>query len=176
MAASGVAEAGERWPGREARDDCGLEIEMGVAVGRVHVHTTEPVGIVDLTARVEGFLGAVGLEAGWVNVQTRHTTTGICVNENEPLLVSDFLALLERLAPRGAGYAHDQMHLRPGVDENEPPNGHAHAKALLLRAAETLNVAQGRLQLGRWQRILLVELDGPREREVSLLAMGERRR
>ncbi len=167
------AGACERWPGYEASDS---EIDLGVAVGRVCLHTPEPVGVVDLTARVEGFLVAARLEAGWVNVQTRHTTTGICVNENEPLLVSDFLALLERLAPRGAGYAHDALHLRPGVGPDERRNGHAHAKALLLRTAETLNVAHGRLQLGRWQRVLLVELDGPREREVSLLAMGERRR
>ena len=176
MGTSGVVGAGERWPGREARGDGCAEIDMGVAVGRVRVHTGEPVGVVDLTARVEGFLEAVRLEAGWVNVQTRHTTTGICVNENEPLLVGDLLALLERLAPGDARYAHDALHLRPGVDPTEPRNGHAHAKALLLRTAETLNVTQGRLQLGRWQRVLLVELDGPREREVSLLAMGERRR
>jgi secondary thiamine-phosphate synthase enzyme len=111
-----------------------------------------------------------------VNVQTRHTTTGICVNENEPLLLTDLLALLERLAPRGTAYAHDELHRRSGVRPDERPNGHAHAKALFLRTAETLNVADGRLQLGRWQRVLLLELDGPREREVSLLAMGERRR
>ncbi len=176
MGASGAVGASERWPGVDARDDGGTEIDMGVAVGRVHVRTAEPVGVVDLTARVEAFLDAAGLEAGWVNVQTRHTTTGICVNENEPLLVGDLLALLERLAPRGAAYAHDQLHLRPGVPPDEPRNGHAHAQALLLRTAETLNVAHGRLQLGRWQRVLLVERDGPREREVSLLAMGERRR
>jgi secondary thiamine-phosphate synthase enzyme len=175
MGTSGAVGTSERWPGAEAREDGRREIDMGVAVGRVRVRTAEPVGVVDLTARVESFLDAVGLEAGWVNVQTRHTTTGICVNENEPLLVGDLLALLERLAPRGAGYAHDQMHLRPGVHPDEPENGHAHAKALLLRTAETLNVARGRLQLGRWQRVLLVELDGPRDREVSLLAMGERR-
>jgi secondary thiamine-phosphate synthase enzyme len=166
----------ERWPGYEVRDERGTQIDLGVAVGRARLHTTEPIGVVDLTARVESFLAAARLEAGWVNVQTRHTTTGICVNENEPRLVGDILAFLERLAPRGAGYAHDELHLRSDVARNERPNGHAHAKALLLRTAETLNVAQGRLQLGRWQRVLFVELDGPREREVSLLAMGERRR
>jgi len=162
-----------RWPGAEA---AGSTIDFGVSVGRVHLRTTETFGVFDLTARVEGFLRAAGLEDGWVNVQTRHTTTGICVNENEPLLLTDILALLERLAPRDAGYAHDELHLRPGLPPDERPNGHAHAKALLLRTAETVNVAAGRLQLGTWQRVLLVELDGPREREVSLLALGERRR
>jgi secondary thiamine-phosphate synthase enzyme len=173
MEGSGSFGASARWPGLEAP---GGTIDFGVSVGRVHLRTAGGVGVHDLTDRVEGFLRSAGLEAGWVNVQTRHTTTGICVNENEPLLLADVEALLERLAPRGAGYAHDALHLRPGVPPDERANGHAHAKALLLRTAETLNVAGGRLQLGRWQRVLLVELDGPREREVSLLAMGERRR
>ena len=173
MEGSGFVAAGERWPGGGARRG---PIDFEVALGRVRIETTEAMAIVDLTARVESFLGSARLEAGWVNVQTRHTTTAICVNENEPLLLTDLLAVLERLVPQGSAYAHDELHRRPGVGPDERPNGHAHAKALLLRASETLNVAHGRLQLGRWQRVLLVELDGPREREVSLLAMGERRR
>jgi len=164
----------QRWPGLEATDTA---IDFGVAVGRVRIRSEAAVAVVDLTSRVERFVVKAGLRAGWVNVQTRHTTTGICVNENEPLLVGDLVALLERLAPRGTiAYAHDELHRRPDVPPDERPNGHAHAKALLLRTSETLNVAEGRLLLGRWQRVLLVELDGPREREVSLLGMGERRR
>jgi secondary thiamine-phosphate synthase enzyme len=164
----------QRWPGLEAS---GASIDFGVAVGRVRVRSDAAVAVVDLTARVERFVARATLRDGWVNVQTRHTTTGVCVNENEPLLVGDLLALLERLAPRSAiAYAHDELHRRPDVPPDERPNGHAHAKALLLRTAETLNVADGRLQLGRWQRVLLLDLDGPREREVSLLGMGERRR
>jgi secondary thiamine-phosphate synthase enzyme len=168
-----MGRAGERWPDLLPLPP---EIQLGVSVGRIAVRTREAVEVVDLTARLEAFLEAAGLEAGWVNVQSRHTTAGIVVNENEPGLLRDVLALLERLAPREAGYAHDELHLRPGLPPDERPNGHAHAKALLLRTAETVNVAGGRLQLGRWQRVLLVELDGPREREVSVLAMGERRR
>ncbi len=164
----------QRWPGLEA---AGTTIDFGVAVGRVRVRSDAAVSVLDLTARVERFVARAGLRAGWVNVQTRHTTTGVCVNENEPLLLGDLLALLERLAPRGAvAYAHDELHRRPDVPADERPNGHAHAKAVLLRTAETLNVAGGRLQLGRWQRVLLLDLDGPREREVSLLGMGERQR
>lgn len=164
------------WPAIEA-PGANTTIDFGVAVGRVRVRSDTSVAVVDLTSRVERFVARAGLRAGWVNVQTRHTTTGICVNENEPLLVSDILALLERLAPRGVvAYAHDELHRRPEVPPDERPNGHAHAKAVLLRTAETLNVAGGRLQLGRWQSVLLVELDGPREREVSLLALGERQR
>jgi secondary thiamine-phosphate synthase enzyme len=173
MEGSGFVRAGARWPGRQAR--AGGDIDFAVALGRIRVRTREAAGILDVTPNVEGFLSAARIEAGWVNVQTRHTTTGICVNENEPFLLADLLAFLERLAPREAAWRHDAVHLRAAADD-ERPNGHAHAKALLLRTAETINVAGGRMLLGRWQRVLLLELDGPREREVSLLAMGERRR
>jgi secondary thiamine-phosphate synthase enzyme len=167
-----AAGAQRPWP---AAVEPGGRIDFGVAVGRVRVASETAVSVLDLTERVEGFVRAARLRAGWVNVQTRHTTTGICVNENEPLLIGDLLSLLERVAPRGAGlYEHDDFARRHLVPPDERPNGHAHAKALLLRTAETLNVADGRLQLGRWQRVLLLDLDGPREREVSLLAMGER--
>jgi secondary thiamine-phosphate synthase enzyme len=168
----GSAGARRPWP---AAVEAGGWIDFGVSVGRVRVASGTAVSVLDLTERVEGFVRAARLRAGWVNVQTRHTTTGICVNENEPLLIGDLLSLLERVAPRGPGlYQHDDLDRRAFVPPDERPNGHAHAKALLLRTAETLNVADGRLQLGRWQRVLLLDLDGPRDREVSLLAMGER--
>ena len=142
------------------------------AAATLRLATTIPLQIIDLTDRVEAFLGAVHLETGWVNVQSCHTTTGLVVNEHEPLLLEDLMNLLERLAPRAAGYAHDALHHRADVPSDERPNGHSHAKASLLRTSETLNVAGARLRLGRWQRILLVELDGPRDREVSLVALG----
>ena len=61
------------------------------------------------------------------------------------------------------------MNLTP----DERRNGHAHCRALLLGPSACLNVVDGRLQLGRWQRVFLVELDGPRAREISVLMLGE---
>ena len=142
------------------------------AAATLRLVTNAPLEIIDLTDRVEAFLGAVRLETGWVNVQSRHTTTGLVVNEHEPLLLEDLAGLLERLAPRGADYAHDALHRRANVPPDERPNGHSHAKAVLLWPSETLNVTGARLGLGRWQRVLLLELDGPRDREVSLVALG----
>ncbi|MGD8897693.1 MAG: secondary thiamine-phosphate synthase enzyme YjbQ [Acidobacteriota bacterium] len=142
----------------------------------LQLETTAALEIIDLTDRVEAFLCAVHLETGWVNVQSRHTTTGLLVNEHEPLLLEDLIRLLERLAPRDVGYAHDALHRRADVRPDERPNGHSHAKASLLGTSETLNVAGARLRLGRWQRILFVELDGPRDREISLAALGHGRR
>lgn len=150
--------------------------DLGCAAETLRVETTAPVEVIDLTPHLERLATAARLDTGWVSVQSRHTTCGLAVNEHEPRLLADVVALLERLAPRAQGYAHDALHLRQDVPADERANGHAHAKALLLRTSETLHVAGGRLQLGRWQRVLFFELDGPRTRELSLVALGTVRR
>jgi secondary thiamine-phosphate synthase enzyme len=109
-----------------------------------------------------------------VHVQTRHTTTAVVVNEHEPLLLADFAALLSGIAPRDADYRHDDMRARTvNLAPGERANGHAHCRALLLGSSVMLNVANGALQLGCWQRLFFVELDGAREREVSILLLGD---
>jgi len=128
----------------------------------------------DLTDYVERLVTDAGLRSGFVNVQSLHTTTAIVVNEREPLLHADFAALLERAAPQDAAYRHDDATVRTvNLTADERVNGHAHCRALLLGASACLNIVDGRLQLGRWQRVFLVELDGPRERELSIMLVGE---
>jgi secondary thiamine-phosphate synthase enzyme len=113
---------------------------------------------------------------GLVNIQTLHTTSAVVVNEHEPLLLTDMAELLERVAPQGAVYRHDNISLRgSNCVLGERPNGHSHCRALLLAPSVCLNVVNGRPQLGRWQRIFFVELDGPRTRDVSVLLVGDER-
>jgi geranylgeranyl pyrophosphate synthase len=81
--------------------------------------------------------------------------------------------MLERLAPVGAGYEHDDFARRVDVALDEPINGHAHVRQLLLTGFATLLVEEGDLVLGRWQSIFAVELDGPRHRELALQMDGE---
>ena len=139
----------------------------------IRIRTDRPTQFVDLTSDLEAFVAASGIQSGLLNVQSLHTTAAIVVNEHEPLLLGDMAGLLERLAPIDAVYRHDNITLRTvNCVIGEPPNGHSHCRALLLAAATTLNVVDGHLQLGRWQRVFLVELDGPRTRDVSLLALG----
>ena len=141
---------------------------------RIRVATERAMEFIDLTARIEALAAEAGIEAGLVNIQTLHTTTAIVVNEHEPLLLADFESLLARSAPRDANYRHDDMDVRTvNLAPGERPNGHAHCRALLLGPSASLNLADGRLQLGCWQRVFLVELDGPRVREVSVLVLGE---
>ena len=108
-----------------------------------------------------------------MHLQSLHTTVGLAVNENEPLLLRDFQNLLEKLAPRGAGYEHDDFARRMEVALDEPVNGHAHCRQLLLTGFATLLVEDGELVLGRWQSVFAVELDGPRERELAIQLDGE---
>jgi len=74
-------------------------------------------------------------------------------------------------------YRHDDPALRTvNLTPDERINGHAHCRALMLAPSACLNVIDGCLQLGRWQRVLLAELDGPRERQVAFLILGEDQR
>jgi len=140
----------------------------------IHVRTRLPTEFIDLTDRLQTLLATSGVRWGLVNVQTLHTTTAVVVNEHEPLLLADFQGLLEAAAPGNGPYRHDDTAARTvNVTDGERPNGHAHCRALLLPSSACLNVADGRLCLGRWQRVFLVELDGPRERQVSVLVFGE---
>jgi len=144
---------------------------------QMQVTTEHPTEFIDLTERLHALVAACDIRFGLVNVQTLHTTTAIVVNEQEPLLLTDFVRLLERAAPRHANYRHDDLLMRTvNVTADERSNGHAHCRALMLGPSVCLNVIDGRLQLGCWQRVFLAELDGPREREISVLVLGEARR
>jgi secondary thiamine-phosphate synthase enzyme len=142
----------------------------------IRIETEHRTQFIDLTSDLEAFVAASGMQSGLLNVQSLHTTAAIVVNEHEPLLLTDIAGLLERLAPAHAVYRHDDITLRTAnCALVEPPNGHSHCRALLLGSTAALNVIDGRLQLGRWQRVFLVELDGPRARDVSLLLLGDLR-
>ena len=140
----------------------------------LRVTTRRATEFVDITDRLAAIVAASGVRARLVNIQTLHTTTGIVVNEHEPLLLTDLESTLERAAPADASYRHDDVSVRTvNLTANERVNGHAHCRALLLPMSACLNVVDGRLLLGRWQRVFLVELDGPRERVLSLMVIGD---
>ena len=142
----------------------------------IELWSEEPTQFIDLTDRVDFILHRSGTTHGIVQIRVLHTTAAIVVNENEPLLLDDFKAMLERLAPRNGAYAHDDpLRRRVNLEPGERSNGHAHMRALLLGESRQLTVADGMAELGRWQSIFLVELDGPRKRSISITVMGHRR-
>jgi secondary thiamine-phosphate synthase enzyme len=153
------------------RADTGLEASR--VCRHLEVVTTRSMEFVDLTDQLASFVRQCGLGNGVLVVQTRHTTTGLLVNEAEPRLLEDLAARLACWAPLDLPYAHDDLSRRSvNVLENrERRNGHAHCRAALFRSSETLVVEGGRLCLGRWQRVLLVECDGPQRRELVVRLM-----
>ena len=136
----------------------------------VTVRTTAPQQVLDITDAVEQ---AITDDAeGVALVFCPHTSCGLALNEDEIGFHQDLDAVLEELAPLGRAWVHDDLerrtqNLTPGVPERR--NGWSHVRALLSTAPSlTLPVAGGRLEIGRWQRVLLVEFDGPRERTVQI--------
>ena len=141
--------------------------------GRLRFESSRATEFVDLTRRIRDEVQKSGLRTGRVHLQSLHTTLGLAINENEPLLLRDFQHLLERLAPGDAGYEHDDFTRRYEIALDEPVNGHAHCRQLLLAGFATLLVEDGKLVLGRWQSVFAVELDGPRHRELAMQLDGD---
>ena len=133
------------------------------------VRSEEPIEFIDLTDQINGLLQEHGIRNGTVTVFSRHTTAAIKINEAEELLLEDFKLMLRRLCPVEHGYHHNDMSRRkPPIAPDERPNAHSHCMHLLLSTSETVPVVESKLALGTWQRIFMVELDGPREREVHV--------
>ena len=140
---------------------------------RLRFETTQATEFVDITDSLREEVRRAGMRMGRLHLQSMHTTLGLAVNENEPLLLRDFQGLLERIAPEGAGYEHDDFARRMDVAANEPINGHAHCRQLLLTGFTTVLVEDGELVLGQWQSVFAVELDGPRHRQLALQLDGD---
>ena len=94
---------------------------------------------------------------GVCTVFSKHTTTGVCVNEAESRLLDDIESLLAQTVP-DEGWAHDQL----------DGNADSHLRALLVGNGISIPVVDGELDLGRWQSVILVECDGPRTRTVTV--------
>jgi len=145
-----------------------------VAHHALELQTAETLQFIDLTDEVRAWVAASGVANGMVNVQTRHTTTAVIINEAEPLLRDDLKEMLNRLAPPQNYYRHNDFDVRTAnLTPDETPNGHSHCQSLLLSSAATVNIIDGVLQLGCWQRIFFIELDHARFRTVSLTVMGQ---
>ena len=151
------------------------KIETGLQAHHdmIRLQTSECLEFVDLTSYVASIVARSGIRYGMVNVQTKHTTTALIINENEPLLIEDLKRLLDTHVPRDGEYEHNDFSRRVDIPPDEPANGHSHCKALFLPPAVMLNVADGKLQLGRWQSLFFIELDEARDRTVSVMVMGQ---
>lgn len=120
------------------------------------VKTTRQFQVIDITPRVREIVAQDGPDEGLCCVFVPHATAAVTINENaDPNIGDDLQEALVKLIPEGI-WRHDRI----------DGNAAAHIKAAILGPSETVPVKQGRLMLGTWQSIMLMEFDGPRERRI----------
>ena len=155
-----------------------IETSVKTCLFTLRVETTASPEFLDITDRVEQCLRESEVENGLAVVFSRHTTAAVVIQENEPLLLVDLANTLERMSPRHGHYRHNDFAVRTvHMHVDECPNGHSHCQHLVLGSSETIPVVDGRLPLGQFQRIFVVELDSEKaaqvdHREVLVQIMG----
>ena len=132
---------------------------MGIHTDELRFSTRGDSDVVDVTADVLRLVEEAGVEEGQVLVFVRGSTAAISTMEFEPGGVHDLREMLERLIPTRGDYEHNRL--------NHDSNSHAHQRATLIGPSEAIPILDGRLALGTWQQLVLVDFDDrPRERTV----------
>ena len=131
------------------------------------IQTRGETDVVDVTPHVEEELRTSGMIEGLVTVFVSGSTAGITTLEFEPGLVKDVRAFFEDIAPQGKRYFHEEAW--------HDGNGHSHVRSAMLKTSLSVPFVEGRLLLGQWQQIVLVDFDNrPRARRVVTQFVGER--
>ena len=126
------------------------------------IKTGARVELLDITEQVNRAVTRIGAATGLCNLLVQHTTAALIVSENwDPDLTVDILEQLQRMVPREAGYRHAEG------------NAQAHILSVMLSTSINIPVRDTRLALGRWQGVMLAELDGPRVRTVVVSVIAE---
>ena len=127
---------------------------------------------VDLTDQVQDAVDASGIREGRACVYVQHTTMGVAINHNEPMLLQDFLRMLERVAPIDEQYSHDLFELKNNAKTDGRSNGSAHCKAVFVGTQAAIPVEGGKLMLSDIQSIFAIEFDGSRDRDAIISVSG----
>jgi secondary thiamine-phosphate synthase enzyme len=140
---------------------------MALVTDAIAVSTRGDSHMIDLTPQVQEVVRRHRFREGQALVFVSGSTAGLTTVEFEPGLQKDLPAALERIAPRGIRYQHEETW--------HDDNGHAHVRASLLGPSLAVPFEDGRLLLGTWQQIVLVDFDTrPRQRDVVVQLSGER--
>jgi secondary thiamine-phosphate synthase enzyme len=134
----------------------------------ITVKTNERSELVNMTNEIQTFVEATGVEDGYVQVSSLHTTAGLFVNEWQEALLSDVKSMIEQLVPHETYYRHND----PQYSDCDRHNAHSHLRNIVVGLSVSVPIAQGKLVLGRWQSVILAEFDGPNERKVFMQVLG----
>lgn len=138
---------------------------MTVTGGLLRLQTSGNGEVVDVTEGVARIVVTSGVDRGLVTVFAVGSTVAVTTMEYEPGGISDLQILLDRLIPAHGEYEHNRL--------NHDSNSHAHQRASLIGPSETIPVVDGRLTLGTWQQIVLLDFDDrPRQRTVTVQVLS----
>ena len=134
---------------------------MTIKSHSLKINTNRNFEIIDITSRINEL---IDVDEGIISMFSRHSTSAIVVNENESGLLDDLEFTLDNLITDKFSYSHDR------IDNN----ARSHLKSFLLSSSECLPIKNGHLDLGTWQSVFFIELDGPRnKRTISLTIIGD---
>ena len=134
---------------------------MTIKFNSLKINTNKNFEIIDITAKINEI---IDIDDGIISIFSKHSTSAIVVNENESGLLNDFEFMLNNLISDKFSYDHDR------IDNN----ARSHLMSFLLSSSETLPIKNGKLDLGTWQSVFFIELDGPRtNRTITLTMVGE---
>ena len=148
----------------ETRPNAGLQMYLETLCYK----TRERLELINITKDLNEVVRKHGLKAGFVLVQSLHTTTAVFINEFQQALLDDIKSFLERLVGRIDYWRHND----PKLSECDRKNADSHLRAMVLGHTLSLPVHNGAVALGNWQSIILAELDGPRERSIHVQVVG----
>jgi secondary thiamine-phosphate synthase enzyme len=138
---------------------------VSVHSAELRISTEGSADVADITAAVHRVVDDAGIAEGQASAFVRGSTAAITTMEYEPGGVRDLQEMLERLIPTSGDYEHNRL--------NHDTNSHAHQRASVIGPSETVPVIDGRLALGTWQQLVLVDFDDrPRERTVVVQVLG----
>ncbi len=139
---------------------------------KISFKSTAQIEFIDITTDVQRVVDNSGIRDGNVHVFMQHTTMGVVINHNEPMLLQDFMRTLFRLVPIEERYSHDLFELKRNNKTDGRSNGHSHCKAMLVGASVYVPVENGKILLSDIQSIFAVEFDGSRNRDAIISVNG----
>lgn len=145
---------------------------MKIYKEKIDLESKSQIEFLDITDRVQEVIDRSGVREGQALVYVPHTTMGVCINHNEPMLLRDFMRILYKIVPVDDQYSHDLFELRRDKSADGRSNGHSHCKAILFGNSETVPVEKGKLVLNNRQNIFAVEFDGSRKRDIFIQVIG----
>lgn len=136
---------------------------MQILTEILELKTSNQIQITDITRNINAALAESGIRKGLVNIYSKHSTSAVFINENESGLLDDYIDLIESLIPDNQNYRHDR------IDNNAD----SHLRSFIIGNDETIPFQNASMSLGTWQSVFFLEMDGPRNRQVTITIIGE---